>query len=242
MENASKALLIAGGILISLLVVGALLLMINQLSYYQKSNSDELKDSQLLEFNRQFDQYTYSDIQGYELLTLINKVIDYNQKTPIGNSVDYSKKITITITGLNKFNEKYAYSDQPNNKKLFQADSYTIQYDDDDEISSQLEQALKDCIQAEGSLDTDELKSVSNLYSSRQSKAKNIETIRERLCELLPDGGYENWDGNTPLPTLDTIVLYRQYSEFKTSTFEKNGDPTYYDNGQIQSLSFKFKK
>ena len=40
MENASKALIMAGGILIALLVLGALLLMINNLSDYQKSNSD----------------------------------------------------------------------------------------------------------------------------------------------------------------------------------------------------------
>ena len=51
MENASKALLMAGGILIALLVIGALLLMFNQLSSYQKTNSDVEKQSQLVEFN-----------------------------------------------------------------------------------------------------------------------------------------------------------------------------------------------
>lgn len=242
MENASKALLMAGGILIALLVIGALLLMFNQLSSYQKTNSDVEKQSQLVEFNNQFIQYTHSNIQGYELLTLINKVIDYNGNDGVANSVDYSKKITLTISGLNKFNEKYAYTDQATKDKLFQADSYTIKYESDDQITVQLDQALKDCMKAEGSLDTDELKSVSNLYSSRQSKAKNIETIRERLCELFPDGRYEEWNGNTPLPTLATIVKYRQYSEFKTSTFEVSSDPTYYDNGQVETLSFKFKE
>lgn len=242
MENASKALLMAGGILIALLVVGALLLMFNQLSSYQRSNSDDLRDVQLVEFNKQFEQYTYTDIKGYELLSLINKVIDSNENSGLINTINYDQKITIEIKGLNVFNEKYAYTDQTAKDKLFQADSYIIQYESDDQITMQLDQALKDCMQAEGSLDTDELKSVSNLYSSRQSKAKNIETIRERLCELFPDGGYENWDGNMPLPTLGTIVLYRQYSEFKTSTFEVSSEPTYYSDGQIQKLFFEFKE
>ena len=40
MENASKALVMAGGILIALLVIGALLLMFNQVSDYQRSGTD----------------------------------------------------------------------------------------------------------------------------------------------------------------------------------------------------------
>lgn len=43
MENASKALIMAGGILIALLVIGALVLMFNQLSYYQRTETDSEK-------------------------------------------------------------------------------------------------------------------------------------------------------------------------------------------------------
>ena len=53
MENASKALVMAGGILIALLVVGALMLMINQVSYYQKSESTSEKAQQQAEFNKE---------------------------------------------------------------------------------------------------------------------------------------------------------------------------------------------
>ena len=38
MENASKALLMAGGMLIALLVIGALLLAFNQIGDYEKVN------------------------------------------------------------------------------------------------------------------------------------------------------------------------------------------------------------
>ena len=43
MENASKALLMAGGILIALLIIGALLLMFNQISTYKQSESSNQK-------------------------------------------------------------------------------------------------------------------------------------------------------------------------------------------------------
>ena len=240
MENAPKALLMAGGILIALLVIGALLLMFNQLSSYQKTNSDVEKQSQLVEFNNQFIQYTHSNIQGYELLTLINKVIDYNGNDGVANSVDYSKKITLTISGLNTFNTKFAYKDEPGTNKLFKADSYIIRNKGDEK---ELTDALNDCMSAEAIIDSDELKSIAGLYKKSDTKKENVERIRERLCELFPDSGYENWDGekNTSLK-LTTIIKYIQYSEFKTATFKVNENPTYYDNGQVETLSFKFKE
>lgn len=80
MENASKALLIAGGMLIALLVIGALVLMFNQIGDYEKAQSSNKKVSQVAEFNKEFIKYTYDDIKGYELISLINKAIDFNGK------------------------------------------------------------------------------------------------------------------------------------------------------------------
>ena len=107
MENASKALVMAGGILIALLVIGALLLMFNQVSDYQRSGTDLEKDQQLTDFNKEFTQFTYGDIKGYELISLVNKVIDYNGKSGTANSVDYSLKITVKIENLQGFASKY---------------------------------------------------------------------------------------------------------------------------------------
>ena len=44
MENASKALIIAGSVLIALLVIGALMLMFNNLTTYQNAGEDNEKD------------------------------------------------------------------------------------------------------------------------------------------------------------------------------------------------------
>ena len=107
MENASKALVMAGGILIAILVVGSLLLMFNQLSYYQRSNSDITKNSQLSEFNQQFVQYSRNDLQGVELVSLVNKVVDYNRRTSGYGEINYDEKITLNITITDAFRNKY---------------------------------------------------------------------------------------------------------------------------------------
>ena len=80
MENASKALLMAGGMLIALLVIGALLLAFNQIGDYEKGKSSMVKSSQVADFNKEFGKYAGDDIKGYDILTIINKAIDFNLK------------------------------------------------------------------------------------------------------------------------------------------------------------------
>lgn len=106
MENASKALIMAGGILIALIIIGALLLMFNQIGVYQKSNTSIEKQSQLAAFNQDFARYADTDIKGVDIISLANKIVDFNNKEGITNSVDYDKKITLKIN-IAGFASKY---------------------------------------------------------------------------------------------------------------------------------------
>lgn len=80
MENASKALLMAGGVLISLMVLGALLLMFNSLSNYQESGTQDTREAQVIEFNNQYETYNRTNVRGSELYSLLNRVVDYNRR------------------------------------------------------------------------------------------------------------------------------------------------------------------
>lgn len=103
MENASKALLIAGGVLLTMLVVTILIYAFGLFSDYQ-AEQDRLKEiEEVSKFNQQFTGYERNDVLGYEVLSLINKVIDYNQRhsskgdetdSAIGNTDQY---IPITV-------------------------------------------------------------------------------------------------------------------------------------------------
>ncbi len=82
MENATRALVMAGGILIALLIIGALMLTFNNLSSYQKSNNDSKKTSQIAEFNNQFEPYNKKDLTLMELKSIYNKIQSNNAKYP----------------------------------------------------------------------------------------------------------------------------------------------------------------
>lgn len=82
MENASKALLMAGGILIALLVIGALVLLFSNLQDYQiKTNASEVQ-AEIANFNNQFEPYNKNNLTLMELKSLYNKILSNNSEHP----------------------------------------------------------------------------------------------------------------------------------------------------------------
>ena len=76
----------------------------------------------------------------------------------------------------------------------------------------------------------------------RQEAEVQLEEIENKLKEKLLEinsNEYKNWNGSTT-PTLNAIKKYRQYSEFKTSTFIAKDSE--YEDGQIKNMYFEFSK
>lgn len=80
MENASKALIMAGSVLIALMIIGALLLMFNGLSNYQKTDTTTTREAQVIEFNNQYETYNRKNVRGSDLYSVLNRVVDYNRR------------------------------------------------------------------------------------------------------------------------------------------------------------------
>lgn len=102
MENASKALLIAGGILILIILVSLVLLVKGNISNYYASEEELKMTEDKTKFNEQFTRYNRNDVAGYELISLSNKIIDYNERlsseTSEGNDVKANPvKISIIL-------------------------------------------------------------------------------------------------------------------------------------------------
>ena len=82
MENASRALIMAAGILIALMILGALMLMFNNLSSYQDQNDMTKEQAQVVEFNNQYLAYEKDDLTLMEMKSLYNKIQSHNIKNP----------------------------------------------------------------------------------------------------------------------------------------------------------------
>lgn len=105
MENASKALLMAGGILIALITIAVLVRTFSNISEFQMSKLSEEEQAQLVAFNEQYTKYLNQYVYGTEVRTLINKYqndnmveVIYDAEPPMGEgeSTKYYKCIDIT--------------------------------------------------------------------------------------------------------------------------------------------------
>ena len=96
MENASKALIMAGSVLIALLVIGLLVIGYNQLSGLEQTRTDSDVNQKMVEYMRQFEQFNRT-LYGSELLSLANVQEDYNT-SEAREDVGYDRiEITVRI-------------------------------------------------------------------------------------------------------------------------------------------------
>lgn len=79
MENASEALIMAGTILISLIIISALILMFTGVIKFNKNDESNIEFQQMADFNKEYTSFE-KNLYGSELLSLINKAVDYNTK------------------------------------------------------------------------------------------------------------------------------------------------------------------
>lgn len=82
MENASQALLMAGGILIALLIISALVIMFANLQTYQSNETSNIKTQQIAEFNGRFVTYEREDLTISDLKSVYNKILSNNERYP----------------------------------------------------------------------------------------------------------------------------------------------------------------
>lgn len=137
MENASKAIIIAGGILLGVILIALLVYMFTSSADYLGTEQNIEKTEQLKAFNEQFEAYNRKLLRGTDIVSAINKVINNNEKygTNQLNEPDYLMNIEFemveeivylydktgkgTIQSSSKFmvGKKYGISDFNNMKQ-----------------------------------------------------------------------------------------------------------------------------
>ena len=99
MENASKALVIAGGILIALMILASFMFLFNQMSENANLQDEQQKAEEIVEFNSPYEVYQRNLLRGYDIVTVSNKANDYNinyrNKT---EETDINQEIHIYVT------------------------------------------------------------------------------------------------------------------------------------------------
>lgn len=93
MENASKALLMAGGILLAMMILALLVYVATSMSSMAGSQDRRIEAKQLEDFNKTYEAYNKTRMYGTDIITVVNKAEDYNTK----NDTEEQYKINITV-------------------------------------------------------------------------------------------------------------------------------------------------
>lgn len=99
MENASKALIMAGAVLIAITLVSIGVLVFTRFSGSVKNNTS-LSQQEIQSFNNKLTPYLGTNISGSQVNALIQTAVSINYKE-IQRNGDKGNKITITGNGIN---------------------------------------------------------------------------------------------------------------------------------------------
>ena len=80
MENASKALIMAAGVLVAIMVISIGTYIFSTFSEFAKNREEEIFSHQRTEFNSQFTQYEAISCTIYDIISLANYAKNYNEK------------------------------------------------------------------------------------------------------------------------------------------------------------------
>lgn len=246
MENATKALMIAAGVLIAMVIIGALLLMFNSLSDYQKSETQNEREQQIIEFNSQYEAFIGKNIRGSDLYSLLNKVVDYNRrkssagtgKNDDGQYIGYEPiKIEFEI-GRGNLNKFYADNDT---EHLIKKEKY-IQSGTSNEFK-EIETAVSTI---EGKYGQEELNKLITakekiFISDRSSEAEKKMAV-ETFNNISKNKKINKYDEiNETSNIRKDIYKYYEYIQFKRARFDcVDGSVKYSNTGRIVEMKFKF--
>lgn len=192
MENASKALIIAGGILIGLITISVLFFMFNRISELAGITSENTQQEELLAFNKGFEAYNKKLMYGVDVITVINKAIDNNKRYGIENDSQDEYYVDIALVLKNDLQtivEYYAINDDKIKSESLSAKS--LKKDTTYKLSHNNSKIIDVIINANSGKDDDDLS-----YDNAKKASNKIK---------LSEGGYK--------------IIYYPAAEFKRRTF-----------------------
>ena len=233
MENVTKALLIAGGVLFAVLILTLLVIFYNQISSYYTEQNNAKMNEQVVEFNNKFENYNGQTVRGNELISVMNKVVDYNRTY---SDIQGAERVTITINFKNHQNDLLYSTGTASKDRLFKKSTFTNSSGNDTDIS--YISGLATTLQSEtGYTDTQlqKLSSEISVVCSTSTNESDIKTRNEKLQKIL--GHVPNTNELSKIQ--NATIKYYQLTQFKRAMFKCTEMKHSTSSGRINKISFE---
>ena len=224
MENASKALLIAAGILVGLIVISMIMVSYRQISsYYQTKEQVEIS-KQMNNFNEKYIPYNRDDVRGSDLLSLINRIVNFNTINPDDDPITISIKIPNNSSAKMFYYNYDKYKNNGNYQKIITLGQVYTQENINEKI-----------------LNTANL--IENQYTQliATKLAANMSTLMGENTRKEPTDLLDEFKlSHSQLGDIrKKIFEYYQYNQFKRAHFDCKA-LKYTSAGRVKSFEFEF--
>lgn len=230
MENASKALIIAAGVLMALVIIGALVLMFNNLSNYQKVDTQVTREAQIVEFNNQYETYNRKNVRGSDLYSLLNRVVDYNRRKSTSGTEgkdqgQYVAYQPMTINYNLKGKQEELTFDKKNRIFTAQYQNFTLTESNTNTFEKHIDNIIKNA------------KAIAINETGIQTLAAGISNLFDKSDERSKMSAIELWNANAKKKTNSNKSVDEQYKQINT---EENKEQvyTYYEFMQFKRAKF----
>lgn len=175
MENASKALYIAGSLLIALLVISLLVYTFNNLGGVEEQKDEIAYEESITAFNREYEAFNKRIMYGVDVISCINKAVSNNEKYvkggnwASGGASGDEAVVDIQVLLKNDLKESfkiYHMNDKNNKESTIYQTSSEVVYDDFDK-NDYLTMPVYDFFKVENN----------NLLSNESLKSKTIGSL-----------------------------------------------------------------
>lgn len=227
MENISKALLIAAGMLILIMILSLLVIGYQQISAYYSRQHDATMVEQTIEFNKRFENYNRNDIRGNELISLMNRVIDYNATQVYEEETKFKRLILSINVGEQDILDQFKYDASLEGR-----------------ITSEIDNSSndRDLIKITG-VELNSKSIIGNNVTTTQLQrlSANIHYIMddsnefrdEKIKSILKTDTYDIDD------VKNATAQYYEYTQFKRACFNCTGVEYDPDTGRVVRMTFK---
>lgn len=226
MENASKALIIAGSVLMAVLVIGALMLMYNQITDIEQTKTDNDELSKMEDYSKKFEEYN-GTIYGSELFSLANLQDDYTKRY---KQEDGYTKITIKVKINNSISDtSYFQSGEKEISKILEdknkIENYITKFESENMFKGKTVKYYSQLT----------IREIADIYGVNFSSDDLESDVEDKIRQK----------GGEAKRLIEAIAEYKNiksvYTEFKNKRFKCTNVTYNRNNGRIESMRFEEK-
>lgn len=220
MENAAKALTIAGTILISVLVISAVVFMYRDLTSVKRQDAENQKLQEITDFNKSFESFDKT-LNGAKMLSLANKIQDYNTKYVDRMSEGYNP-IVLYVDNSETYNNSDTYKGYKYYEYYSQLQKDVDEMMNDKYISANYLEALKEACEVKNKAGSSHLE--------REQADETLKELEQKLGSNKYSQAINKYKEDYP--------IYEQYLKIKKQTFKPAGIEYDKRNGRITKMSY----